>query len=298
MAATEYVKETFVKLDFKGFLPLRTNLGGETVPTELHVNTDSNASWTLPPEAVKTLGDGRGRRSPERTEAAGKCCVRLRPAKVRRDGCERHIRQVFCLFVFFLWGLPGKQQRDEKQKKKSPHQCGERAENKNDNWTLHGKKKQTTEQKINQETSESSVETTTFIFPLQLYTIRLYTSKAVMLSSQRSVGVWVRVLGGAALGEVGVEDGCRHGDHHCDDRHPGAPAALSERQHTHTHTKKSRLVRVVVSELKLDWRWSREREREREKNTDEEEQREGQWRGPKKTETKKSKRWYFGSKVV
>ena len=63
--------------------------------------------------------------------------------------------------------------------------------------------------------------------------------------------VFVCVLGGAALGEVGVEDGCRHGDHHCDDRHPGAPAALPERDdHTDTRDRKRNPVSCVVkSEL-------------------------------------------------
>lgn len=110
-----------------------------------------------------------------------------------------------------------------------------------------------------QKASVSSVETTTFIFPLQLCTIRLYTSKAVMLSSQHTLFLCVCVctrvcscvLGGAALGEVGVEDGCRHGDHHCDDRHPGAPAALSEKQHTHekAETKKTKSVWLLSPNL-------------------------------------------------
>lgn len=108
-----------------------------------------------------------------------------------------------------------------------------------------------------------------------------------MLSSQRSVVVCVCVLGGAALGEVGVEDGCRHGDHHCDDRHPGAPAALSERRDDNKHrrktwTKKIRSVCVVMSEL-LDSNWSKEWSQEGDRNKDEEEQRERRWRGLKKT---------------
>lgn len=61
-----------------------------------------------------------------------------------------------------------------------------------------------------------------------------------MLSSQHSEGggVFGCVLGGAALREVGVENGCCNSDHHCDDRHPGAPAALSERDNTHTREKR------------------------------------------------------------
>lgn len=67
--------------------------------------------------------------------------------------------------------------------------AAEKKGKKNQKNKLKQKKKHT--QKIYQETSESSVETRTFIIPLQLYTIRLYTSKAVMLSSQRSVDVCV-----------------------------------------------------------------------------------------------------------
>ena len=85
--------------------------------------------------------------------------------------------------------LPRNQQRDKKKKKKSPHHSRERAENKNN--SPRRRKIKHTKNKINQEASESSVETTTFIFPLQLCTIRLYTSKAVMLSSQRSLCVCV-----------------------------------------------------------------------------------------------------------
>lgn len=86
---------------------------------------------------------------------------------------------------------------------------------------------------------------TAFIIPLPLFTIELYTSKAVMLSTQHLLTgsvclvclrvclcACVHVLGGAALGEVRIEHSCRHGDHHCDDRHPGTPATLSQRHVT------------------------------------------------------------------
>lgn len=84
--------------------------------------------------------------------------------------------------------LPRNQQRDKKSK--SPHHSWERAENKNNKTPCRRKKDKN---KITQKSSESSVETTTFIFPLQLCTIRLYTSKAVMLSSQHSECVCVFV---------------------------------------------------------------------------------------------------------
>ena len=35
-----------------------------------------------------------------------------------------------------------------------------------------------------------------------------------------------RVLGGAALGEVGIKDRRCHSNHHHDDGHPGPPATL------------------------------------------------------------------------
>lgn len=69
------------------------------------------------------------------------------------------------------------------------------------------------------------------------------------VSVYKCVRVCVFVLGGAAFGEVGVQDGCRHSDYHCNDRHPGAPAALSRREktthrHTHTHGQKQSDVSV------------------------------------------------------
>lgn len=174
------------------------------------------------------------------------------------------------------------QKSAERRKSKSPHRSWERAENKNNKTPCRRKKTN----KINQKLSESSVETTTFIFPLQLCTIRLYTSKAVMLSSQHSECgcVLVCVLGGAALGEVRVEDGCRNGDHHCDDRHPGAPAALLER-YDNTHARKRRekkkikLVQIVMCELDSNWIKTETREEKKERR----------WRSGRKDDCRKRK---------
>lgn len=73
-----------------------------------------------------------------------------------------------------------------RKKPKNAPTTAKRAENKN-NKTPPLRKKL----KINQKASETSVETKTFIFPLQLCTITLYTSKAVTLSLQHCVCVCV-----------------------------------------------------------------------------------------------------------
>lgn len=150
---------------------------------------------------LPVFSDDGGSCWPDCTEAAGKCCVQGHPVRVC-DGTgwpwTSHLADFCCCCCCFEEDQPAgerfvtqKSAERRKNQKKAPTTAErERAENKNDNRNSPPqKKKKTHKNKINQEASESSVETTTFIFPLQLCTIRLYTSKAVMLSSQRSVCV-------------------------------------------------------------------------------------------------------------
>lgn len=164
--------------------------------------------------------------------------------------------------------LPGNQQRDKKKmgkgggkkkkrkKKRSPPPELRERRIKTTKLPAAGKTTTTkTQNKIIQEASESSVETTTFI---SLYNyVQLDFIQVKQWRSPHGApcvcSLVFCVLGGAALGEVGVEDGGRHGDHHCDDRHPGAPAALLERDERKKHTRdKNRRRNAWINKVSLN----------------------------------------------
>lgn len=103
--------------------------------------------------------------------------------------------------------LPGNQQRDKKKmgkgggkkkkrkKKKEPPTRAERAENKNNKTPRRRKNNNNKNPKQNNPRSFWVLcRNHNLYIPLQLCTIRLYTSKAVTLSSRRSVCVFACVL--------------------------------------------------------------------------------------------------------
>ena len=132
------------------------------------------------------------------------------------------------------------------KKPKSSHHISAECKKQQPSAAAEGKKKRERERKRETplpppEKEASPVWKLTALITLHLYVHGTLYTESCAPPHNRFYGcarVCVRAcacaspLGRAALGEVGIEHGCRHGDHHCDDRHPGAPAALSRRQET------------------------------------------------------------------